>query len=76
MATSGLLTLGEDGKSMLELSIVYSTPPFTYGCNLTLWPRCIWKAVVEVPCTLQRVVINLQRVVEDVGLLVYVYNAL
>ena len=31
----------------------------------------LWKAVVDAPCNL-----HVQRVVEDVGLLVYVYNAL
>jgi len=39
---------------------------------MVLWDHTIlpvWKAVVDVPR-------NLQRVVEDVGILVYVYNAL
>ena len=31
----------------------------------------VWKAVVDVPCNLQSVVINFQRVVEDVGLSCY-----
>ena len=32
---------------------------------MSLWPGVVlWKAVVDVPCNLQRVVINLQRVVD------------
>jgi len=35
----------------------------------------LWKAVVDVPCNLQRVVINLERVVDIVVLTVVMYDS-
>jgi len=58
-------------KPPLSSSATRSTQSIVvYGVTATVG-LCVrlWKAVVDVPC-------KLQRVVEDVGLLVYVYNAL